>query len=114
MEKGDDWFALDKLYHVLFCFFISVSISILSNRSRSSFLRRYSIWFGSLVSLAAGATKEAGDEIGLWKSSGASFKDALADLFGILIASLSLFACKSFSSKKIPHETAPIRGVLMV
>ncbi|KAF8400542.1 hypothetical protein HHK36_013841 [Tetracentron sinense] len=100
METGDDWFALDKLYHVLFCFSIAIFFAFLATRTRYPFLRRWSIWFGSLVSLAAGAAKEAGDEIGLWKSAGASTKDAISDLFGILIACFAFSLCNSFSSRK--------------
>ncbi|OVA03172.1 hypothetical protein BVC80_7201g3 [Macleaya cordata] len=116
MENEDDWLALDKLYHVLFCFFISIFVSALANRTRYPFLRRWSIWLGSLVSMAAGAAKEAGDEIGLWKSAGASTKDAIADLFGILLASLSLSLYKFFfsSSIKKQDEMAVIQGVSLV
>ncbi|XP_068651886.1 uncharacterized protein [Aristolochia californica] len=111
MDHGDEWFALDKLYHILFCFFISVSAAALSNQSRYPFLRRWSIWIGNLISLAAGAAKEVGDEIGLWKSSGASFKDAIADLMGVLIASLVLSIWKIFCVKAVPDH---FHGVLMV
>ncbi|KAI3935161.1 hypothetical protein MKW92_005631 [Papaver armeniacum] len=88
MESGDDWLALDKLYHVLFCFFISILVSItiaITATTRYPFLRRWSIWIGS-----------SGDEIGLWKSAGASTKDAIADLFGILLAYLSMLFYSSF------------------
>ncbi|PIA45759.1 hypothetical protein AQUCO_01600184v1 [Aquilegia coerulea] len=98
MENGDDWLAVDKLEHVLFCFFISIFITtLLNNQTRYTFLRRWSIWFGSLVSIIAGVIKEIGDEIGLWNSAGASFKDAIADLLGTLLASIffQLFKNKS-------------------
>ncbi|MCL7049946.1 hypothetical protein MKW94_014374 [Papaver nudicaule] len=118
MESGDDWFALDKLYHVLFCFFISIFVSTTLAITRyPPFLRRWSIWIGSLVSMSAGAAKEAGDEIGLWKSAGASTKDAIADLFGILLAYLSmkmyfyhsLFTSSSINNKPDEEEMAVIR-----
>ncbi|MCL7040096.1 hypothetical protein MKW94_000819 [Papaver nudicaule] len=107
MESGDDWFALDKLYHVLFCFFISIFVSTTLAITRYPFLRRWSIWIGSLVSMSAGAAKEAGDEIGLWKSSGASTKDAIADLFGILLAyaSMMYFYNSFFTSSSINNST---------
>ncbi|XP_010275744.1 PREDICTED: uncharacterized protein LOC104610699 [Nelumbo nucifera] len=111
MENGDDWFALDKLYHVLFCFFIAIIASALAGLSRYSFLRRWSIWLGSLASLASGAAKEAGDEIGLWKSAGASSKDVIADLVGILIALCVLSLSKPSSSRKKVEETTE-NGVL--
>ncbi|KAJ4959231.1 hypothetical protein NE237_026342 [Protea cynaroides] len=114
MENGDDWLALDKLYHVLFCFFISISVAALANRTRYPFLRRWSIWLGSLVSLAAGAAKEAGDEIGLWKSAGGSVKDAIADLLGILISWVVLLLFKSMSLRRKSEERAGIQGVSMV
>ncbi|XXG64592.1 hypothetical protein AAC387_Pa05g2498 [Persea americana] len=109
----DEWFARDKLYHVLFCFFISIFFSSLCYRTPHPFLRRWSISLGSLVSLSAGAAKEAGDHIGLWSSSGASLKDAVADLLGILLASISLSSFRRFSRAKF-HEDAPIRRVSMV
>ncbi|XP_019711283.1 uncharacterized protein [Elaeis guineensis] len=90
MEQGDEWLAADKLQHLLACFLITVLVAVLAVRSRHPFLRRRSTALGSLFSLFAGAAKEAGDEIGLWSSAGASVKDAAADLVGILIASLSL------------------------
>ncbi|RZC46741.1 hypothetical protein C5167_039689 [Papaver somniferum] len=113
MESGDDWLALDKLYHVLFCFFISILVSTtvaITTTTRYPFLRRWSIWIGSLVSMSAGAAKEFGDEIGLWKSAGASTKDAIADLFGILLAYLSMLFYSSFftSSVKKPGEEAAV------
>ncbi|KAI3959738.1 hypothetical protein MKW98_018838 [Papaver atlanticum] len=118
MESGDDWLALDKLYHVLFCFFISILVSTtiaITATTRYPFLRRWNIWIGSLVSMSAGAAKEAGDEIGLWKSAGASTKDAIADLFGILLAYLSMLFYSSFftSSFKKPGEEV-IHGVSLL
>ncbi|XP_047939421.1 uncharacterized protein LOC125186971 [Salvia hispanica] len=91
MENGDDWLAADKLYHVLFCFFISVVCSLLAARTRYPFLRRRSIWIGSLLSFAAGAAKEFADELGYFESAGASAKDAVADLIGILLAAVILY-----------------------
>ncbi|KAH6755177.1 transmembrane protein [Perilla frutescens var. hirtella] len=91
MENGDDWLAADKLYHVLFCFSISIVSSLLAARTRYPFIRRRSIWIGSLISFAAGAAKEFADELGYFKSAGASSKDAAADLLGILIAALMLY-----------------------
>ncbi|XP_051119328.1 uncharacterized protein LOC127243384 [Andrographis paniculata] len=101
MENGDDWFAIDKLYHVLFCFFVSIVFSAVSSRSRRPFIRRRSSWLGSVASLAAGAAKEFADEFGYFKSAGASAKDAVADLVGILLAAAMLYLFNrraSFSS----------------
>ncbi|KAG6411127.1 hypothetical protein SASPL_129201 [Salvia splendens] len=78
------------LYDVLFCFFISVVSSLLAAGTRYPFLRRRSIWIGSLLSFAAGAAKEFADELGYFKSAGASAKDAVADLIGILLAAVIL------------------------
>lgn len=97
MENGDDWLAIDKLQHFLFCFSLTVLFSTVAARTPYPFIRSRSIWIGSLASLAAGAAKEAADEIGLFKSAGASFKDGVADLFGVLVASLVLYLCRSFS-----------------
>ncbi|PIN18663.1 hypothetical protein CDL12_08651 [Handroanthus impetiginosus] len=101
MENGDDWLAVDKLYHVLFCFFISIIFSQLALRTRYSFIRRRSIWVGSTISLAAGAAKEFADELGFFKSAGASTKDAVADGLGILLAAMMLYFsnCRSLSSR---------------
>ncbi|KAK4413985.1 hypothetical protein Salat_2811300 [Sesamum alatum] len=91
MENGDDWLAADKLYHVLFCFFIAFVTSLLAARTRYPFIRRRSIGVGSIVSFAAGAAKEFADELGFFKSAGASPKDAVADFLGILLAVVMLY-----------------------
>uniref|UniRef100_A0A5B7B0N7 Transmembrane protein n=1 Tax=Davidia involucrata TaxID=16924 RepID=A0A5B7B0N7_DAVIN len=114
MENGDDWLAPDKLYHVLFCFFITVIFSLLATRTRYPFLRRRSIWVGSIASLAAGAAKEAADEFGFFKSAGASAKDAVADLLGILLAALALSLSKSLSRRIKPDQLGQVRGFEMV
>ncbi|KAF6171266.1 hypothetical protein GIB67_036934 [Kingdonia uniflora] len=114
MENGDKWLALDKLYHILFSFFISIFIAALATRTQYPFIRNWSIWFGSLTSMAVGTAKEVGDEIGLWDSAGASVKDLIADLLGIFLASLSLSLHKTLFSKRKPDETAVIRRVSLV
>ncbi|XP_073008640.1 uncharacterized protein [Typha latifolia] len=91
MEWEDEWFAADKLQHFLACFLITLLVASLAARSRHLFLRRRSIAIGSLSSLAAGAAKEVGDEIGIWRSAGGSGKDAAADIAGVLLSCL-LFA----------------------
>nr|GMD35593.1 60S ribosomal protein L7-1 [Ipomoea batatas] len=97
MENGDDWLAMDKLYHVLFGFSIAIFTSLVAGRTRYPFIRRRSIWVGSLVSLAAGAAKEVADELGFFKSAGASSKDAVADALGTLIAAFVLLLAKPYS-----------------
>ncbi|KAK9098290.1 hypothetical protein Syun_025335 [Stephania yunnanensis] len=99
-NNGDEWLALDKLEHVLFCFFISIFVSSIAYLSPFSLLRRWSIWIGSLASIAAGAAKEAGDEIGFWHSAGASAKDAVADLLGVAIAVLVLSVWRWWSRRR--------------
>ncbi|XP_075509912.1 uncharacterized protein LOC142546209 [Primulina tabacum] len=94
MGNGDDWLAVDKLYHVLFCFFISIISSLIAAQSRCAFVRRRSIWVGSVVSSFAGAAKEFADELGFFHSSGASDKDVVADFLGILLAALVLYVSK--------------------
>ncbi|KAL2539367.1 hypothetical protein Adt_00345 [Abeliophyllum distichum] len=98
MENGDNWLALDKLYHLLFCFFISTTVSLLAARNPYPFIRRYSIWIGSIVSLVSGAVKEFADELGFFRSAGASTKDAAADLLGVLLAAFALSFCNQKSS----------------
>ncbi|XP_059303540.1 uncharacterized protein LOC132055633 [Lycium ferocissimum] len=69
MEDGDDWIAPDKLYHILFCFFIAIITTLVAERARYPFVRRRSILIGSIVSLAAGAAKEVADELGYFRSA---------------------------------------------
>ncbi|CAI9767241.1 unnamed protein product [Fraxinus pennsylvanica] len=64
-------------------------------------IRRYSVWIGSIVSLLAGAAKEFADELGFFRSAGASTKDAAADLIGVLLAILTLSLCKQKSSSAL-------------
>ncbi|KAL7168223.1 hypothetical protein ACSBR2_038623 [Camellia fascicularis] len=87
---GTSGWSPNKLQHILFCFSITIIFSLLASLTRYSFLRRRTIWFGSIVSLSAGAAKEVADELGFFKSAGASAKDAVADLLGILLAVLVL------------------------
>ncbi|KAK6915116.1 hypothetical protein RJ641_020233 [Dillenia turbinata] len=102
MDDGDSWFARDKIYHVIFCFIISLTVSTLSSLTPYPFLRRRSIWIGSLASLSAGAAKEAADELGFFHSAGASSKDAVADLLGVLFAFVFLSLCNK-SRDRPPH-----------
>ncbi|KAJ8484338.1 hypothetical protein OPV22_016824 [Ensete ventricosum] len=96
MEDGDDWLAADKLDHLLACFCIAILVAALAGRSRHAFLRRRSVALGSIAALVAGAGKEAGDEIGLWRSAGASSKDAAADVLGVLPAAVFLSVPRRF------------------
>ncbi|KAL8480042.1 hypothetical protein ACS0TY_026324 [Phlomoides rotata] len=52
--------------------------------------KRCSILIGSIISFAAGNTKELGDELGFFKSVGASTKEVVPDLLGILLAAVML------------------------
>ncbi|KAH0465495.1 hypothetical protein IEQ34_005598 [Dendrobium chrysotoxum] len=90
MEERDPWLAVDKLEHLIACFFISVLVATLARRSHRSFIRRRSVALGSVTALAAGAAKEAADEIGLWKSAGGSVRDAAADALGVALAAAVL------------------------
>nr|XP_009804422.1 PREDICTED: uncharacterized protein LOC104249646 [Nicotiana sylvestris] len=114
MEDGDDWIARDKLYHVLFCFFIAIITSFLAERARYPFIRRRSIWVGSIVSLAAGAAKEVADELGYFRSAGASTKDAVADVFGTLTAFLALSLYKSSFFHRSPDQSVQAKALQMV
>lgn len=114
MENEDDWLAPDKFQHVLFSFSITVIFSILATRAPHPFLRRRSLLIGSIVSLAAGAAKEIADEFGFFRSAGASAKDAVADLLGILIAVFALYLFKSLFSRVIPDQTGQLRGLQIV
>ncbi|KAH7857692.1 hypothetical protein Vadar_015432 [Vaccinium darrowii] len=114
MEDGDDWLASDKLQHVLFCFFLAIAFSLLASKTRYPLLRRRSIFFGSAVSLAAGAAKEVADEFGFFKSAGASFKDAVADLVGIVFAVLILSLSKSLSLRFKRDRSVKVIGVEIV
>ncbi|XP_050379345.1 uncharacterized protein LOC126796659 [Argentina anserina] len=90
MEDNDPWLGRDKLYHFLFCFSLTLLFSTFAARTPYPFLRRHSIRVGSLLSLSAGAAKEFADELGFFHSAGASARDAVANLFGVLAASLLL------------------------
>ncbi|GMH17702.1 hypothetical protein Nepgr_019543 [Nepenthes gracilis] len=85
MEAADAWLATDKLYHVLLCFSLTVLFSVLANRIRYPFVRRWSMSIGSSLSLLVAGAKETADQFGFFHSAGASAKDAVADFFGVLI-----------------------------
>ncbi|KAJ0007341.1 hypothetical protein Pint_30307 [Pistacia integerrima] len=117
MDSGnadqDPWLAPDKLYHVLFGFSLTLIFSALASCTRYSFLRTHSIRVGSILSLLAGAAKEAADHLGLFPSAGASFKDAVADVIGVLIASFALSLLRKFSGRP-GFEKGQTRRVLPV
>ncbi|CAI9113899.1 OLC1v1014599C1 [Oldenlandia corymbosa var. corymbosa] len=108
MENGDDWFALDKLYHLVFGFCTAIVFTLFANRTRYAFIRTRSIWVGSILSLLAGAAKETADEMGYFKSAGASVKDAVFDLLGTLMAALALSIFRSYNMIQVGggHEYA--------
>lgn len=110
MEDSDPWLAPDKLYHVLFCFSLTLLFSSLASLTRHPFLRHHSIWVGSIASLLAGAAKEVADDLGFFPSAGASAKDAVADLLGVLIVSFSLFLIKR--SNRPDHEPGQATRVI--
>lgn len=112
MENEDPWLAPDKLYHVLFCFSLALLFSTLASLIPHPFLRRHSIRLGSIASLLAGAAKEAADQLGFFRSAGASAKDAVADLLGVLLASFVLYLVKH--SSRHDRETGQPRAVSMV
>ncbi|KAL3618370.1 hypothetical protein CASFOL_038691 [Castilleja foliolosa] len=118
MENGDGWLAIDKLQHILFCFFISIIFSLLASLTRYPFIRRRSIWVGSILSFSAGAAKEFADELGFFQSSGASAKDAVADLIGILLAAVVLYLYDNYrlssSSRSRPDGSGHNRVIDMV
>ncbi|XP_024971230.1 uncharacterized protein LOC112510149 [Cynara cardunculus var. scolymus] len=111
MENGDDWLAYDKLQHFLLCFFITVIFSFLASRTRYSALRRRSISLGCILSLTVGAAKEVADELGFFKSAGASTKDAVADIVGASVAVIALSLWNFFCFRNRSGQT---RGVEMV
>lgn len=112
MENEDPWLAPDKLYHVVFCFSLTLLFSTLASLTPIPFLRRHSIRLGSIASLLAGAAKEAADELGFFRSAGASAKDAVADLLGVLLASFALSLLKHSSSRH-DHDAGQPRSVSM-
>ncbi|KAI3785979.1 hypothetical protein L1987_45105 [Smallanthus sonchifolius] len=113
MENGDDWLAHDKLQHFLLCFSITITVSFLASRTRYSPLRRHSISVGCIVSLTAGAAKEFADELGFFKSSGASAKDAVADIVGVFVSVLALSIWNSFCSGDRSAQLEQTRGYEM-
>ncbi|KAM0939160.1 hypothetical protein DsansV1_C21g0167641 [Dioscorea sansibarensis] len=108
----DPWLAPDKLEHVVACLLITLAVAFLAARSRLPLLRRHNASIGSLAALTAGAAKEACDEFGLWASSGASARDAAADLLGVLLASFFLAVLSHFRAS--PSPLAPDRALSLV
>ncbi|CAK8535616.1 unnamed protein product [Lathyrus sativus] len=102
---ADPWLGADKFYHIFMCFSITLLFYFLASLTSHPFLRRHAISIASLVSLLAGAAKESADHLGYFRSSGASFRDAVADIIGVIIASLalSLFRSKTSLSRSLPQ-----------
>lgn len=108
----DDWLARDKIYHVIFCFSINVVVSLLASHSPYSFLRRRFIFLGSVISLAAGAAKEIADHFGFFQSAGASSRDVVADIIGVILAVVLLNVSKRRRKSKSSEDE--VEGVEMV
>lgn len=105
-EEGvsDPWLGMDKLYHLLISFFLTFLFYAFASLTP---FRRHAISIGSIFSLLAGAAKEAADHLGYFRSSGASLRDALADILGVFIASLALSLFPfSLRSPPPPHTRA--------
>ncbi|CAJ2661450.1 unnamed protein product [Trifolium pratense] len=102
-DEDDPWLGADKLYHMIMCFSITLLFYFLSSLTSNPFLRRYAISIASLISLLAGAAKEAADHLGFFRSSGASFRDAIADIIGVFIASFALYIFRSKTSRSRSH-----------
>eukprot|EP00271_Cylindrocystis_brebissonii_P009486 TRINITY_DN24383_c0_g1_i1.p1 TRINITY_DN24383_c0_g1~~TRINITY_DN24383_c0_g1_i1.p1 ORF type:complete len:122 (+),score=1.56 TRINITY_DN24383_c0_g1_i1:221-586(+) len=83
-NASDAWLASDKLQHVAACAFIAVFISTIVHFFIPR-IRNWSLLIGCVCSALTGGAKEFSDYLGFY-SSGASLKDALADLVGILLA----------------------------
>lgn len=113
MGDEDPWLAPDKLYHVLFCFSLNLLFSTVAALTPHPFLRRHYIVVGSIASLLAGAAKEIADELGYFRSAGASAKDAVADLLGVVLASYVLSLVK-LSPRQRDHDADQPRGLSMV
>ncbi|XP_074312726.1 uncharacterized protein LOC141648141 [Silene latifolia] len=111
-ETEDSWTAPDKIYHVIFCFTLTLLFSFLASLTRHRFLRRHSTVISATFSLLAGAAKEFADHLGYFQSSGASFKDAVADFVGVLIA-CSLLSLPIFLRRK-PKSDDDFAGVALV
>ncbi|XP_021740680.1 uncharacterized protein LOC110706976 [Chenopodium quinoa] len=115
MEEGQDsWTSVDKLYHIIFCFSLTLLFSLLISLTHSSFLRSRSLFFAASLSLLAGAAKEAADHLGFFRSSGASAKDAVADVIGVVIACFLLSLSKFFKRKSKIDDDDPIAGIALV
>ncbi|MQL81653.1 hypothetical protein Taro_014130 [Colocasia esculenta] len=113
MADGDDWLSPDKFQHLLGCLLIALLSAAVLGRSRHRFLRRWRTQLGCIVSLAVGAAKEAGDELGYWESSGGSFKDGVADALGVLIAATFLSMGRR-SRVEMPEQVDHDREISMV
>ena len=113
-EDTDPWLAADKAYHIVFCFVLTVVFYRVASLTPYPFLRRHAIPLGSIASLLAGAAKEAADHLGYFRSAGASVKDAVADLLGVIIASsaLSLYTLRIRRSLPLPDQH--LRGISLV
>ncbi|GAB2228225.1 hypothetical protein Droror1_Dr00010055 [Drosera rotundifolia] len=88
---ADEWLAPDKFQHIVFCFSLTLLFSFLASRTRYQFLRRRSFLIGASISLLAGAAKEVADQLGFFRSAGASVKDGVADVVGVVIGCVVLW-----------------------
>ncbi|CAM8923417.1 unnamed protein product [Rhodiola kirilowii] len=107
MYDGDDWLAVEKLYHVIIGFVLVMLVSFPAMRSRYAFVRRRAIQLECVASMLAGAAKEAADEIGIFRSADASSKDVIADLIGVGIESCLLLIRKRMSRSVLGHHAPP-------
>ncbi|CAH1433150.1 unnamed protein product [Lactuca virosa] len=77
--------------------FILFSITFISSSLATGtpypLLRHWSISLGCILSLIVGANKGIADELRFFKSVGASAKDTISDIVGVIVADLVLCVC---------------------
>ncbi|KAK9664516.1 hypothetical protein RND81_14G047700 [Saponaria officinalis] len=113
MSKGEDlWTGTDKFHHLILCFTLTLFFSLLVVHTHHHFLRRHSTIIAASFSLLVGVAKEFADHLGYFRSSGASFKDCVADFAGVIIACLLLSLVYIVGNlRKCLAHTKKVRGI---
>ena len=88
--RKDPWFGIDKVKHFLCSGFLA-GISTIYARKMCNFSRRGSIRFGMGFTFSLGLAKEIKDYNS--KKSFFSYKDLIADFFGLTLSALIIGWC---------------------
>ena len=112
MADFDPWLAHDKLQHFLVCAAITAGVAFLAARSKR--LYPWSLTLGCFAAITAGIAKEIMDDLHVFESRGASLRDFIADLVGVVVAAVLVWAARRMCTLRILLPTDSTTAIAIV